>query len=110
MNTYKAGDFTSGKMGDIFRNCFRDDYVIITHKQFGRSYLVDEDIIKSMAITKLQLDSKFVKHYQFYTGGLETAEPEPKDFRLMCDEVQMQCIRDFYEGHISNWFEVLQVA
>ena len=107
---YKAGDFTSGKMGAIFKSCFTNDYTTISHKQFGGMYLVDEEIIKSMAITKLQLDSKFVEHYQFYTAGLEVAESKPKNFRLMCDEVQMQCIRDFYDGHISNWFEVLQVA
>jgi|GEM_PF-6340321 len=110
MNIYKAGDFTSGKMGEIYKNCFRDDYVVITHKQFGSMYLVDEEIIKTMAIRRLLINGEFERHYQFYTGELEIAESEPKNFWLMCDETQMQCIRDFYEGHINNWFEVLQVA
>jgi hypothetical protein len=42
--TYKAGDFTSGKMGKIFKQCFSEDKVIINHKQFGRFYMVSEDI------------------------------------------------------------------
>tara|TARA_R110000851_G_scaffold301271_1_gene457635 strand:- start:59 stop:403 length:345 start_codon:yes stop_codon:yes gene_type:complete len=110
MHTYKAGDFTSGKMGEIYKNCFKDDYVVITHKQFGKMYLVDEEIIKNMAIGRLQLDNEFVKHSESYTGELEMPEAQPKVFRLMCDETQIQCVKDFYEGHISNWFEVLQVA
>jgi hypothetical protein len=110
MKKYKAGDFTSGKMGEIFKNCFTHDYVPINHKQFGDMYLVDQEIIKTMAIRGLQTDSEFVKHAEFYTGGLEAPQSEPKIFRLMCDETQFQCVRDFYEGHISNWFEVLQVA
>ena len=40
---FKAGDFTSGKMGEIFQTSFMSNKVaIIKHKQFGRAVLVPE--------------------------------------------------------------------
>ena len=48
--TYKAGDFSSGKMGKIFKQCFTEDKVIINHKQFGRAYMISEDIIATQVI------------------------------------------------------------
>lgn len=46
---YKAGDFTNGKMNEIFKNSFKsgeasiyDSSVEIDHKQLGRFYLVSE--------------------------------------------------------------------
>ena len=46
---YKAGDFTNGKMNEIFKTCFKagesssyDSGVKIEHKQLGGFYLVSE--------------------------------------------------------------------
>ena len=111
MNTYKAGDFTSGKMGEIFKNCFRDDYVTITHKQFGVMYLVDEEIIKTMAISKLQRSKSFEKYQKLCTGWKEGCKFSPsRMFGILDAEAQMHYIEDFFEDEFCNWFEVLQVA
>ena len=38
---YKAGDFTNGKMNDIFKEAFGCGSASINHKQFGSFYLVN---------------------------------------------------------------------
>jgi hypothetical protein len=50
IDRYKAGDFTSGKMGEIFKNCFMDSRtVVINHKVFGDCYMIPEGDIKRVS-------------------------------------------------------------
>lgn len=43
MNEFKAGDFTSGKMGEIFKHCFTEvKSTVINHKQHGRLTMIPE--------------------------------------------------------------------
>jgi hypothetical protein len=53
-NEFKAGDFTSGKMGAIFKSCHMDKLAVITHKQFGTAYLVPESEVRLIALNKLR--------------------------------------------------------
>lgn len=47
LNTYKAGDFTSGKMGQIFKDVFFDNNTtVINHKQFGECYMIPKERMK----------------------------------------------------------------
>lgn len=44
---YKAGDFTSGKMGEIFKSVFMEPYTtVINHKQFGDCYIIPKNRMK----------------------------------------------------------------
>ncbi len=47
INNFKAGDFTSGKMGEIFKGVFMDSRTtIINHKQFGDCYVIPKSEMK----------------------------------------------------------------
>ena len=50
MERYKAGDFTSGKMGEIFKTCFQQDSVLINHKQFGDMFLINSDNVRVLCV------------------------------------------------------------
>ena len=111
IDTYKAGDFTSGKMGEIFRNCFNKDHVIINHKQFGNSYLVDEKIIQTMAVSMLHQNSDFLEYQKSCTGWNEDSKYSPyRLFGLLDMESQMHFIEDFYEEEFDSWFEILTIG
>lgn len=45
MNKFKAGDFTSGKMGEIYKSVAKNGRCAISHKQHGEMYLVSKDAL-----------------------------------------------------------------
>ena len=111
IDIYKAGDFTSGKMGQIFKNCFKKDFVVINHKQFGNAYLVDESIIRTMAVDRLQDKELFVKYQEFCTGwNKESKHNSYRLFGLLHEDDQKHFIEDFFEEEFHSWFEILQVS
>jgi hypothetical protein len=61
---YKAGDFTNGKMNDIFKTAYSDDSVSISHKQLGEFRLSSKEADLQCLMTVLEctyglfLDSK----------------------------------------------------
>lgn len=52
---YKAGDFTNGKMNDIFSTAYSDGAVDISHKQFGSFKLINKDESTHYLLSALEL-------------------------------------------------------
>lgn len=52
---YKAGDFTNGKMNDIFSMAYSDGAVDISHKQFGSFKLINKDESTHYLLSALEL-------------------------------------------------------
>jgi len=109
---YKAGDFTNGKMNNIFKDAtnFMDEKrydkksykvgTVINHKQFGEFYLVSERTIAIKAAI-LYCDIAGVSIEDFYNGcDMDTADG---------NEAQLAKINDFIfpSGYDSNlsWFD-----
>ena len=66
-NNYKAGDFTSGKMGEIFKSVFMDSRTtVINHKQFGDCYIIPKEDMKQSTI--FVLSSLLAIHVNDDTG------------------------------------------
>lgn len=55
---YKAGDFTNGKMNEIFKSANGMDGALISHKQHGNFVLISEDRLHSLA--QLILESRYM--------------------------------------------------
>ena len=107
MKEFKAGDFTSGKMGEIFRECFIRDGVVINHKQFGKSYLISDNIIRATALCILKNDADF---YEF-VAARGANDGVFDDYLSLDSDDQMSVIQDYFEdsfeGSLESWFEVL---
>lgn len=104
-NKFKAGDFTSGKMGEIFKSCFIKDLAIINHKQFGRAYMVPEEIIAVGALAALEKNCNF----QRFSKGLCGKDSSYEDFLKENRETQMHHIEDFFETEFDSWLDVLMM-
>ena len=103
MKEFKAGDFTSGKMGEIFKECFLHDMAVINHKQFGKAYMIPENIVRSMVLNILEKRS----HFKEYTKGWEHKDATFQDFLKLDEDEQMHAIQDYHSDHFSSWFEVM---
>jgi hypothetical protein len=103
MKEFKAGDFTSGKMGEIFKECFFRDVVVINHKQFGKAYMMPDDLVKAMVFNILEKRPTFV---EFVSTGDNTIT----DFFLLEDEKQLSVVSSYFTDDFHGcWFEVLTV-
>lgn len=104
-NIFKAGDFTSGKMAEIFKSCFFGgdfgDLAIINHKQFGTAYLIPEDSIR-IACTLILNRSKSFQNYMNYCD-------RDGDFWTNEEEAIFHFIGDYYEDHVNHWDDVLRL-
>jgi hypothetical protein len=103
-NEFKAGDFTSGKMGEIFKTCYMGGLAIINHKQFGNAYLIPEDEIRLMALAKLKpLD---VSGYNL-NHACKTVE-SVREFVLSLNELHGEKARDDVKVKLYTWLDVLK--
>jgi len=102
-NEFKAGDFTSGKMGEIFKECFLRDVAVINHKQFGKAYMIPESIVRTMVLNILEKRN----HFKEYAKGWESKEATFQDFLKLDEGEQMHVIQDYYSDHFGSWFEVM---
>ena len=110
MKEFKAGDFTSGKMSEIFKECYINDTAVINHKQFGVSYLVPEDLIRVQCLLFLQSDPKFVEFQRFAVGDPVLKKgKESQEFSKLPKEDQMHWIEDFFEEEVDTWLEVITI-
>ena len=108
MKEFKAGDFTSGKMNEIFKECYLNDTAVINHKQFGVSYLVPEDLIRVQCLMFLQADHRFTEFERFAIGdtGLENKMAD-QEFSKLAKKDQLHWIEDFFEEEVDTWMEVM---
>ena len=95
---YKAGDFTNGKMSEIFSKARsingRRKGVRIKHKQFGDFTLIhDEDFAISSAAIYCTLRGIPIETFYFCD----------KTERSRSDEFQLSVISGFFGGSIDNW-------
>ena len=103
MKEFKAGDFTSGKMGEIFRECFIKDGVVISHKQFGKAYLIPEDIIHAIVLFKLEKNAEFNEFASFR----DSKDGTFKDYLSLESDLQMRVIQAYFSNDFEYWFDVL---
>ena len=103
MKEFKAGDFTSGKMGEIFKECFLQDVAVINHKQFGKAYMIPESIVRTMVLNILEKRN----HFKEYAKGWEHKDSTFQDFLKLDENEQMHVIQDYYSDHFGSWFEVI---
>lgn len=95
--TYKAGDFTSGKMNEIFKQAY-NSCSVIRHKQFGDFYMLPESFVADIA-THI-----FVSNHEDYYLTLQTG----KAFDLLNEDVRKETIEGFYVEAFDNWWEILE--
>jgi len=100
---FKAGDFTSGKMGEIFKSCFIKDMAVINHKQFGKAYMIPEEIVRVVVINLLSKHNEFYK----YSKGICGRNSDIQAFMKLEAKAQMHYIEDFYETEFDTWFEII---
>lgn len=98
---FKAGDFTSGKMSEIFKKCFIEDLAVINHKQFGKAYMIPEETLAVSVKVILENNESFSKYMKY-------ADPNG-DFWINEDEFIFHAISDYYNDHADNWLEVLSL-
>ena len=103
MKEFKAGDFTSGKMGEIFKECYFNSATIINHKQFGKSYMIPVDMIR---IIVLNITSKRPNFKDFADGFLFKGSTI-QDIGNLDQEKQLMAMCEFYEEDFDTWFEML---
>tara|TARA_R110000824_G_C15002762_1_gene656421 strand:+ start:415 stop:738 length:324 start_codon:yes stop_codon:yes gene_type:complete len=102
-NEFKAGDFTSGKMGEIFKACFLRGGAEISHKQFGNAFLIPEDTIREIVLIILFKREDFER----YVTGICHMDSDPSDFAKLKPESQKHYIEDYFEDECDNWYQVL---
>jgi hypothetical protein len=102
---FKAGDFTSGKMGEIYKTAYMCDYAIIDHRQFGRSYLLNQDV-EQMRLWQLM---KLVPGFDEYIKHLCHGE-DHEDFELLHFDDQLHGISDFFEHEVTDFSEALTLV
>jgi hypothetical protein len=100
---YRAGDFTSGKMSEIFKECYLKDIAVINHKQFGKSYLVPEEIIRVCVLNILLKQKGFIR----YIKGIVDKDSGEHEFLQQDIKFQMHFIEDYFEDEFETWFSVL---
>tara|TARA_R110002020_G_scaffold318054_1_gene533653 strand:- start:456 stop:833 length:378 start_codon:yes stop_codon:yes gene_type:complete len=103
MKTFKAGDFTSGKMGEIFKSCYIEDGITtISHKQFGLSYLIPEQYVKFVCIHIIKQDK----------GILDLLKEDHSisvvnEFLTGDSNDGLEFISNYFMVDLDTWFEVL---
>tara|TARA_R110002111_G_scaffold44030_8_gene80255 strand:+ start:1853 stop:2176 length:324 start_codon:yes stop_codon:yes gene_type:complete len=102
-NEFKAGDFTSGKMGDIFKACFLRGGAQINHKQFGSAFLIPEETIRDIVLIILFKRKDFKR----YATGICHMDSDLSDFAKLNPENQKHYIEDYFEDECDNWYQVL---
>lgn len=104
-NIFKAGDFTSGKMADIFKKCYMNDIAIIDHKQFGRSYMIPVEFFRALAKNEMLQLKSFVEFVEINFGSVDA-------FNLADDEHCFKEIKEYFGGEVEadNWFSILAHA
>ena len=107
VKTFKAGDFTKGKMKDIFINCYQGDVdcVRIRHESFGDSYLIPVNTAKVMCLGAALKDESLSKYIGLHKDDesksiLEFSMENETDYimHLFCD---------YFEIEFMSWFELL---
>ena len=101
-NIFKAGDFTSGKMGDIFKQCYLHDIAIIRHKQFGESYMIPTDLFRALAKSELLKIEKFREFADMNFGSQQA-------FFDAYDDHCFEEITEYFGGELDclDWFIIL---
>jgi|TARA_R110000744_G_scaffold293749_1_gene404027 hypothetical protein len=100
---YRAGDFTSGKMGEIFKQCYLRDMAVINHKQFGKAYLMPEEIVRTCVLNILLKQKGFIG----YIKGIVDKNSGEQEFLQQHEKFQLHAIEDYFEDEFQNWFSVL---
>mgnify|MGYP001544490442 CR=1 FL=1 len=107
---YKAGDFSTGKMGEIFKQTNKKQYSIISHKQFDNFVLIKEDFVKELVLLILTKDSDFIqvmrnstKAYDFDIDLVNLI----KLYDVLGEEYILKSISDFFDDRFESWFEIL---
>lgn len=101
-NKFKAGDFTSGKMADIFKACYIRDIAVISHKQFGESYMIPSEFFRVLAKKHLLKNPRFKEFSDMNFGSAQA-------FLQAEDSHCFEEIEEYFGGEIDidNWFDVL---
>ena len=113
LNEFKAGDFTSGKMGDIFKSVFMDSKTtVINHKQFGDCYVIPKTEMKAavnfalsslLALTLKEDGSRIVLSDNADSPTLEQMKGSPyNEFLKAVIECNVEGVSDEYD-----WFTIL---
>ena len=101
--SYKAGDFTSGKMGEIFKTCHHSlSLAEITHKQFGNANLIPVEYIEFIVTRGLSKNDEF-------NSFLESDEVKMSvdDFIELESQVKFDIVNEFLHGGFMSWFDVM---
>lgn len=104
-NIFKAGDFTSGKMGEIFKQCYIHDIAIIDHKQFGRAYMIPDVFFRVLAKNELLKIKEFTEFVEINFGSVD-------EFALADDNRCFEKIEGYFGGELEffDWFSILSHA
>ena len=100
---FKAGDFTSGKMGDIFKSCHHSlDLVFVDHKQFGAANLIPEEYIAFIVVRALKDNTHFKGFIESECDGLSFL-----GFTELTYDDAFNVINDYLCEGFSSWFDVM---
>lgn len=102
VKTFKAGDFTSGKMGEIFKTCHHSlDLATISHKQFGDANLIPVEFIEFIATRGLSRNCLF---NQFLDSERSMSID---DFMSFKSETKFEIVNDFLCDGFTSWFDMM---
>ena len=104
-NEFKAGDFTSGKMGAIFKSCHLDKLAVITHKQFGVAYLVPENEIRLMVLDKLKALDIGGDNLNHCCGTVASV----KDYVLSLVKLHGNVESEIKDIKLDTWLDIVRV-
>ena len=97
---FKAGDFTSGKMGEIFKSCHNSlDLVCIDHKQFGSANLIPVEYIAHIVCRSVRRNNKFKEFMLLEYLGIDFIE-------LNYDDA-FDIVNDFLCKGFDSWFDMM---
>jgi hypothetical protein len=102
IKVFKAGDFTSGKMSEIFKECFFKDIAHINHKQFGDAYLIPSETLRVLAI-ELFSKTKKGREFMVHAGNDDSGQ----GFLQLHEEDQLHHIDDFFHEGIEDWLTAI---
>ena len=98
-NEFKAGDFTSGKMGDIYKECYRNELAVINHKQFGKAYLIPEQFLCELVVNNLHKNKKF----KTFIKGIKINNEN--EFFDNDSEELLLIVESYFKVKLSNWVD-----
>jgi len=107
VKTFKAGDFTKGKMSNIFSECFHGQAACarISHNQHGDAYLMPVYIIKLIALSIAGNDDRLSEYILCASDHKELSMLEAS--MDMHDDYLIHVIGDHFETELNSWHEVL---